>query len=491
MKIMHPLLKSCTLFVACSLLSLAGTADTAQPARNIVMFVVDDQGRDAGCYGNPVIRTPHLDALARDGTRFDYAFCTTASCSASRSVILTGLHNHANGQYGHQHSYHRFHTKDSVISLPVWLSRAGYRTGRIGKYHVTPEDVYRFDQHLKGNQGGSRNPVSMAETCRQFINQDKQQPFFLYFCTSDPHRGGGYANELPYKPNRFGNNQTYEGVREVIYNPEEVRVPDYLPDSPECRAELAQYYQSVSRIDQGLGRLVRILKESNQYENTLILYLSDNGIAFPGAKTTLYEPGMRLPLIVRSPDQTRRHLATQALVSWTDLTPTLLEFAGLDPKALTYKDARGRSHPYSFHGRSFLSVLDQADPEGWDHVFASHTFHEITMYYPMRVLRTRQYKYILNLAHQLPYPFASDLYEAPTWQAAVKSGPDGLYGKRRIADYIQRSRHELYNMEADSDEINNLAEDPEFARTLKDLQTRLKAFQQQTGDPWIIKYKYE
>jgi N-sulfoglucosamine sulfohydrolase len=480
---------------ACLLLFLLALSLSAQEdvklARNIVMFVVDDQGRDAGCYGNAAIQTPHLDALAKDGTRFDYAFCTTASCSASRSVILTGLHNHANGQYGHQHSYHRFHTKDSVVSLPTWLSKAGYRTARIGKYHVAPEEIYPFDQHLTGNQGGSRNPVSMAEKCQPFINKDKSRPFFLYFCTSDPHRGGGYADELPYKPNRFGNNQTYEGVKEVIYDPQEVLVPDYLPDSPECRAELAQYYQSVSRIDQGLGTLVQILKEADQYENTLILYLSDNGIAFPGAKTTLYEPGMRLPLIVRSPDQSKRGIATDAMVSWTDLTPTLLDFAGIDLSRLEHNNNRGKKAPYAFHGRSFLSILEKEKALEWDYVFASHTFHEITMYYPMRVIRTRQFKYTLNLAHQLPYPFASDLYEAPTWQAAVKDGMDGLYGKRRIGDYIQRPRHELYNMEADPAEIENLASNPEFERTLRNLQDRLRAFQEASGDPWVVKYKYE
>ena len=480
---------------ACLLLFLLALSLSAQEdvklARNIVMFVVEDQGSDAGCYGNAAIQTPHLDALAKDGTRFDYAFCTTASCSASRSVILTGLHNHANGQYGHQHSYHRFHTKDSAVSLPTWLSKAGYRTARIGKYHVAPEEIYPFDQHLTGNQGGSRNPVSMAEKCQPFINKDKSRPFFLYFCTSDPHRGGGYANELPYKPNRFGNNQTYEGVKELIYDPQEVLVPDYLPDSPECRAELAQYYQSVSRIDQGLGRLVQILKEADQYENTLILYLSDNGIAFPGAKTTLYEPGMRLPLIVRSPDQSKRGIATDAMVSWTDLTPTLLDFAGIDLSRLEHNNSRGERAPYAFHGRSFLSILEKEKALEWDYVFASHTFHEITMYYPMRVIRTRQFKYTLNLAHQLPYPFASDLYEAPTWQAAVKDGMDGLYGKRRIGDYIQRPRHELYNMEADPAEIENLASNPEFERTLINLQDRLRAFQEASGDPWVVKYKYE
>ncbi|MDG1890297.1 MAG: sulfatase [Verrucomicrobiota bacterium] len=470
---------------------IARPAADTQIARNIVIFVVDDQGLDAGCYGNRVIHTPHLDTLAKDGTRFDYAFCTTASCSASRSVILTGLHNHANGQYGHQHSYHRFHTKDSVLSLPVRLSDAGYRTARIGKYHVTPEEVYRFDVHISGNQGGSRNPVSMAEHCTDFINKDKTKPFFLYFCTSDPHRGGGFAKELPHHPNRFGNGQHYEGVEEHVYDPRKVIVPPYLPDSPECRAELAQYYQSVSRCDQGLGRLVEILKACNQYENTLIFYLSDNGIAFPGAKTTLYDPGMRLPLIVRSPDQSRRGVGSKAMISWVDLAPTALDFAGVMPGPKGGLPARGKLENRGFHGKSFLGILDQENPEGWDRVFASHTFHEITMYYPMRVLRTRRFKYLLNLAHQLPYPFASDLHEAPTWKAALNGGNSGLYGKRTIDAYIHRPRHELYDMEIDPHELHNLADRPEFSQVLLGFQDQLRTFQKETKDPWIIKYDHE
>ncbi len=448
--------------------------------RNVVLFVVDDQGLDAGCYGNPVIQTPNLDRLAQDGTRFRNAFCTTASCSASRSVILTGLHNHTNGQYGHMHGYNNFHTRTSIRSLPIRLAEAGYRTASVGKFHVQPESVYHFQHYLKGNQGGSRNPVTMANISESFIRENPNQPFFLYFCTSDPHRGGGYAKDLPHQPNLFGNNQPYEGVTEVPYKPADVLVPPYLPDTPECRAELAQYYQSVSRIDQGLGRLIEILKLSGQYENTLILYLSDNGIAFPGAKTTLYDPGMRLPLIVRSPDQERRNVVTDAMVSWVDLTPTILAFANADESA---------AKP-PFHGRSFLPVLSEAQPSGWDTVFASHTFHEITMYYPMRVIRTKKYKYLLNLAHQLPYPFASDLYAAPTWQSLLKRKAE-KYGQRSIEAYLHRPRHELYNLEADPDEIVNLAENPEYAQTLARLQARLKQFQQDTKDPWVVKYRYE
>src|SRR5262249_33374162 len=334
--------------------------------RNVVLFVTDDQGQDAGCYGNKVIHTPHLDALAADGTRFPYDYCTTSSCSASRSVILSGLHNHANGQYGHQHSYHHFSAFDTVQSLPVLLSAAGYRTARIGKFHVAPDSVFRFDVQLPGNP---RSSVEMAERCKEFLSAAGDKPFFLYFCTADPHRGGGKATELPHHPARLGNtpkDQAYPGVKEVKYDPKEVIVPPFLPATPACRAELAQYYQAVSRADQGLGKLVQILKDAGKYNDTLIIYISDNGIPFPGAKTTTYEPGLRLPCVVRNPYVKKRGLVSEAMVSWVDLAPTILDFAN----APALKTAK-------LHGRSFLPVLEPEKPAGWDEVFASHTFHEV------------------------------------------------------------------------------------------------------------------
>ena len=450
-------------------------AGTKRP--NIVLIVSDDHGLEAlGCYGNPIIKTPNLDNLASEGVRFTNAFCTTASCSASRSVILTGMYNHANGQYGHQHSFHHFVSFPNIKSLPVLLTETGYRTGRIGKYHVAPEEVYKFDVALPGN---SRSPVQMANNCRDFVRGDESQPFFLYFCTSDPHRGGGKAEELPYKPDRFGNRakRSYPGVSEIKYAPKDVIVPPFLPDSPQCRAELAQYYQSVSRVDQGIGQLIKVLKEAGKYENTLIIYISDNGIAFPGAKTTLYEPGMNLPCIVRSPLQKRKGITCDALINYADLAPTILDFAGATSTG-------------QFQGRSFKSVLEQQHPQGWDETYASHTFHEVTMYYPMRVVRQRRFKLIWNIAHGLDYPFASDLWASSTWQAATNRS-DKYYGKRTVQAYIHRPKFELYDLHNDPDEIKNLADNPQYEKVLVELKNKLKEFQERTKDPWIVKWKYE
>ena len=444
---------------------------------NVVLIVADDHGREAlGCYGNSVIKTPNIDGLAAEGVRFTNAFCTTASCSASRSVILSGMYNHANGQYGHQHSYHHFISFENIKTLPVLLSEAGYRTARIGKYHVAPESVYKFDMALPGS---GRSPVQMAQNCRDFVRSD-DKPFFLYFCMDDPHRSGSVAEELLGKPDRFGNKAdgAYPGIKEVGYDPKAVSVPPFLPDIPECRAELAQYYQAVSRVDQGVGRLLGVLKEAGKYDYTLIIYISDNGVAFPGAKTTLYEPGMKLPCIVRQPGQKNRGIACDALINWADLTPTILDFAGAMPAENTCQ------------GRSFKSVLEQEHPKGWDETYASHTFHEITMYYPMRVVRQRWYKLIWNIAHGLDYPFASDLWAASTWQATIQNSRQ-YYGKRTVEAYLHRPKFELYDLENDPHEVKNLADDPEHQKILNDLQAKLKAFQKRTNDPWILKWDYE
>jgi N-sulfoglucosamine sulfohydrolase len=485
------------LFALILCLSCATAQVLLSAPRNVVLIIADDMGQDAGCYGNREVKTPALDRLASEGTRYRYAFCTTSSCSASRSVILSGLQNHATGHYGHAHGSGHFSTYQSVQSLPVILARHGYRTGRVGKYHLAPEEVYRFDEAISAS---GWNPVGMANASRDFI-ADKSKPFFLYFCTLTSHRSGGQLKDHPLKPNPFGNHIDYPEITDVKYDEAKLTVPPHLPDSPECRAELAQYYQAISRTDAGLARLVELLKETGQYENTLILFGADNGMAWPGAKTTLYEPGMRLPLVVRSPDQKKRGVVSDAMISWVDFTPTILDFAGVkevmappfqtgDPEGRPSPRKNVREVPYKFHGRSFLPTLEQEKPAGWNLVYASHQFHEITMYYPTRVLRTDRHKLILNLAHQLPYPFASDLHASPTWQATLRSG-DSLYGNRRVADYTFRPRYELYDLQADPHELKNLATDPGHKETFDRLAAQLKQYQQDTRDPWLSKYEYE
>jgi N-sulfoglucosamine sulfohydrolase len=299
----------------------------------------------------------------------------------------------------------------------------------------------------------------MADQCKPVIAGSDGRPFFLYFCTTEPHR--------PFRR---------EGSTPV--DPQDVAVPPYLPDIPECREELAAYYGSIERCDSGLLRLIEILKETGRWDDTLVVYVSDNGAPFPGAKTTLYDPGTRLPCVVRNPFGKRQGYVCNAMVTWADVTPTILDFTG------------ALDDPGVFHGRSFLGAFEEERPAGWDEVYGSHTFHEVTMYYPMRSIRTRRYKLIWNLAHPLEYPFARDLWESKTWQAARERGMKD-YGKRTVSAYLHRPQFELYDLDEDPHEVQNLADDVRHGETLQDLKGKLKRFQERTKDPWVLKWDRE
>lgn len=170
-----------------------------------------------------------------------------------------------------------------------------------------------------------------------------------------------------------------------------------------------------------------------------------------------------------------------ALVSYIDLTPTILDWA--KTKTPSYKQTK-------LYGKSILPIVNDDNPKGWDTVFASHQFHEITMMYPMRTIVTPKYKLIVNLDHQKDYPFASDLWGSPSWQHIRKTG-EKMMGQRTVAAYLQRPKEELYDLTSDPNELKNLAADPAHGATLANLRQRLRAWQVETNDPWTILYREE
>lgn len=444
---------------------------------NVVLMVADDLGCEGlGCYGNNVIETPNIDALAGNGVRFTNSFCTTASCAASRSVILTGKHNHANGTYGHTHGTHHFTAFSDTVSLPHLLNQNGYRTGRVGKKHFAPDSVYPFQWSCSETHFG-RDDVRMSEACREFIKGE--EPFFLYWCSYNPHRAQ-FVEDHPLRPNSFGNPaESFPGDCEQTYSEEDVEIPSFLSDTPEVRAELAQYYQSVSRLDRGVGRLMDVLQEEGKLDNTIVVFISDNGIAFPEAKTTLYDPGMKLPCLVRSPLHQNHNTDCDGLITWADIAPAILDWADADTGG------------HKFHGASFDSIIDSESPDDWrEEIYAAHSFHGITNYYPMRVVRTKKYKFIYNIAWKLDYSFASDLWASPAWQAVLRNEATH-FGARSVEAYVHRPCFELYDLENDPDEIDNLADRAEYSDLVEGFKEKLKAFQENTDDPWLHKWEYE
>lgn len=425
---------------------------------NILLMIADDLGRMLGTYGEDWMRTPHLDVLAARGTRFDMAFTSTASCSGSRSVIYSGLHTHETGQYGLHHGYHHFQTFDSVETAPALFNRLGYRTGIIGKVHVGPKAVYPW-QHRE--ESGSRDVDWVAARVRSFLADAADMPFFLTVGFVDPHRDD--------TPGGFGD----PGGADPVIAPEAVSVPPFLPDLPAVRTELAAYAHSVARMDRGAGMILAALAEAGRAGDTLVCFLSDNGAPFVNSKTTLFDAGVHLPLILHRPGQ-RPGIANPNLVSFTDLMPTFLDWAGANLP------------PGPRHGRSLLTILEDTQPRtDWQEVFGSHTFHEITNYWPTRFLRTPRWKYHRNIAWQLPFPFAADLWGSLSWQD-IRAAEAARLGRRALADYIHRPAEELFDLQADPLEVSNLAAEPGLASVVQDLRGRMEAWQRATRDPWLF-----
>ena len=441
------------------LISSAAIADT----RNVLLIIADDQGLDVAAYGDSALQTPSLSQLFARGTLFTDAFATVSSCSPSRSVIYTGLYSHSNGMYGLAHDVHNQHLLPSVRTLPQILQGAGYRTGLVGKKHILAENALPFDEELAPERPGNRDVAFMADEARKFIVRSAEQPFLLIVGYSDPHRA----------EQNFGNTRAWPRVKQVTYDPAKVVVPAHLPDLPEVRRDLAQYYESVSRLDSGVGMLLDSLRQTGHDDDTLVIYLSDNGRAFPGAKTTLYDEGIHLPLIIWSPKQQKHGVRNDAMVSWIDILPTILDWTGV-PAPPTQQ----------LPGRSILPILEQSAPPGWDRVFASHGFHEIQQYYPMRALRTREYKYIANLAAPLEFPIAGDIASSPTWRAIVARPSVGL-GARSVQAFLHRPPEELYDVRKDPAEVRNLASDPAHRAVLERMRAELNKFRTDTHDPWL------
>ena len=429
---------------------------------NVVLIIADDQGLDMGAYGNKVIKTPNIDHLAELGTLFTNGFATVSSCSPSRSVIYTGLYSHSNGMYGLAHAMHNQHLLPWVSTIPELLKHAGYSTCLVGKKHILPFDSLPFDEELAPERPGKRDVELMADEAGKFIKKHTKDPFFLVVAYSDPHRADdGFAID----------EETTKSTG--TYSAKEVLVPSHLPDLPAVRDELVQYYEAVTRLDKGVGLLEEKLKDANELKNTLVIYLSDNGRPFPGGKTNLYDDGIHLPLLMISPEQEKHGIRNSAMVSWVDIVPTILDWT----------KAKAPSN-YKLPGQSLLPLLEKEDDASRDHIFASHNFHEIDEYYPMRALRNRQYKYINNLAFQLAFPLSTDIQASETWKA-IRADRSIKLGERTQEAFFQRPAEELYDITKDPREVRNLAADPAYADTLNSMRKQMRQFQIDTNDPWF------
>ncbi|XP_070580308.1 N-sulphoglucosamine sulphohydrolase-like isoform X2 [Ptychodera flava] len=464
--------------------TLCVSIGNAAEKRNVLIILADDYGFENQVYNNSVCKTPNIDKLAQQSVIFKYGYTAVSSCSPSRSSILTGLPQHQNGHYGLAHGYHHFQAFDNVKSLPLILKDHNIRTGLIGKKHVKPATVFKFDyEKTQPLLQVARNITKMRELVHKFLNVNDSRPFLLYIGFNDPHRCTADAERGAFCE-MFGNGQPGKGIikdwKPVYYKPEEVIVPFFIQDTPAAREDIAKQYTTISRMDQGIGLFMKELEDAGFADNTLVIFTSDNGIPFPNAKTTLYEKGMGEPFMVSSPLHRQRWgQESNDMVSTLDIVPTVLDWYNIK-----YPSYKMFNIDVKLTGKSLLPSLQLE--QGWDTVHASHDFHEVTMAYPMRVIRHKNYRLIHNLNNRIPYPIASDIALSETMQDIINRtmAQQPTHWFKTLRQYYYRDEYEMFDIVKDPKELNNLAKDPQQATLFAELKTKLSQWQWETADPW-------
>ncbi len=419
---------------------------------NVLLITADDLGwKDLRCYGNPYVQTPNIDRLADEGIRFTNAFVVVSSCSPSRTSLKTGQYPHTNGAVGLTNACPRWSLPAHYQPLlPTALRRAGYRTAVQGKWHVAPfrlTSKYGYDERLSGILPDQMH-IEEVSGAVEFIRRNHAGPWYL---------------EINFMNNHRLDNGEFEFAEGFPVDPDEIGIPAYwtLPDWPDIRLDVAKYFSQTEKMDSLVGEVLATLDDLGLTENTIVVFLSDNGPPYPGNKMTLYDRGVGTPLIVRWPACFGRGLVAEGLVESIDIMPTLLEAAGIPV-------------PPAVQGRSFFDYLlgGAAGP------FRTSAFAEMNnhlAYLPTRSVRTTEWKYIRNFSDSsygldqcCPFAWAHRLVELPgqPWKEP-------------------RLEEELYRLTEDPNEQANLAYDPDYADILEDMRTLLRDRMAAAADPFL------
>ncbi len=447
--------------------------DAASPPSrpNVLLITVDDMNWDSvGVFGSRLRDvTPNIDRFASEGMTFRRAHVSVAVCQPSRQSLLTGLYPHNNGGEGFEP------IRPSVTTLIELLDRVSYRLGILSKAsHVAPASEFPWDTRIDASAlAQGRNPEDFYRETRTFMQQaiDESRPFFLMANSNDPHR--------PYHGSDQEAGRYSQAVRDTfavpsrVYASDEVPVPGFLPDLPDIRREIAQYYSSCRRADDSVGRILDALDDVGARDNTIVVFLSDNGIAVPFAKTNVWFHSTRTPLIVRWPGVvTPGAVDVTHFIVGTDLMPTLLEAIGVE-------------HSLSLDGSSFLPLLRGETQPGRDRSVT--VFHETAAgrRYEMRALQGTRHGYIFNAWSDGRTVFRNESQNGLTWTAMTLAGRSSPAIQARVDHFSFRQPEEFYDYSTDSDALNNLASQPEHAVDIVEARNELLAWMARTRDPLL------
>ena len=407
---------------------------------NMVIFLTDDHGYlDSEVYGAKDVRTPNMLRLAKAGMTFTHCFVASPSCAPSRAAMLTGLMPARNGAEAN-HSKPRAEIK----KLPAYLQEIGYEVAGFGKVaHYNHDRDYGFDHYDKRHA---------PEVVGEFLDgRNKSKPLCLFV--------GAHAPHVPWSTN-------------VTYAADGVQIPATHVDTPATRNFRAAYYTDVTRADSELGGIYDLAR-ARLGTNIVFIYTSDHGAQWPFGKWNLYDAGIRVAFIAEWTGVIAPGSRADAMVSWIDMVPTLVELVGGSP-------------PRDLDGRSFAGVLRGATREHRERVFSTHSGDGGMNVYPMRSLRTRDWKYVLNVHPEFEYTTHIDAAQDRdgvkywrTWEGAARTNA----AARRIVDrYHARPKEELYDLRKDPREQENLAAETAHGERLRQFRDELETWMKTQGD---------
>ena len=437
--------------VSLGVMSLTSINLQAQQRPNIVVVIADDLAtHEIGAYGGVNVATPHIDRIAREGVRFTNCFVTTSASVPVRASLFTGLYPVSNGTWkNHQTS------RSDIKSITTYLPELGYQVWRTGKTHTTPHSVFQFVDI----PGFEENCV--LETADYFTDslemriRNAKTPFALFVCSTHPHT-----------PWTVGDPTTFD--------PEKLVMPPILPDNKEFREYYRRYLAEIKALDEEVGAVWKMLERTGQLDNTLFMFLGEQGGQLPGGKWTLWDYGVHSAMIARYPPQIKPGTVSNILVQYEDILPTWIELAGGTPDP-------------AIEGKSFLPALFGKKREIRKWAYGNHNNVPEGPPYPIRSVRDKRYKLIWNMTPNADY-MEKHMMNSKTWTY-------WLYGDenvKKLADrYVRRPEFEFYDIKKDPWELNNLASDRKHAKRIAKMKQELERWMKQQKDLGIEMDAYD
>jgi len=436
-------------------------AQTSTNRPNIIVIMADDlDSRQLSCYGGKNLKTTHIDALAKEGLKFNQIIASEAMCVPTRASLFTGLYPVRHGAFqNHKPVY------GHLKSVGHYLNDLGYKVGLTGKDHVTkPKSVFPFDivSGFEPNCVSVTDEYQLDDIRRYITANDK--PYCLFVMSINPH--------MPW---------TVGDTTE--FSAEKIKLPKDYVDTEITRKEYVKYLAEIRRLDNQVGDITKLLKATGQDKNTIVIFLGEQGAQFPGAKWNLWDAGQKSSMIVRWPGVVRAASESSALIQYEDITPTLIDIAGGKPvNAITLAGLKEK-----LDGQSFLPVLSGKSKKARTYAYGIHNNIPEGDPYPIRSIRDEHYKLILNLKSEDPYynRFMMNRERKDrnliwfSWEDKARLDPKARLITER---FTRRPPVEFYDLKKDPDELTNLANNPAFEKMIAEYKVQLQNWMKQQGD---------